>query len=401
MSLKNSYQIQNIKGRPGRSAILICLVAFMALALFSGMMMTQSLKNGLNSFKERLGAEIMVVPSDAAAGGKLEDIVLQGNTGYFYMGKEIYEDLCALEGVAEITPQYFLASTTASCCSAKLQLIGFDPETDFVITPWIQKSTTNELGENQVVVGNSINAFVGDTLTFFGVECSIVAKLSETGTSYDNSIFMSSSTIENLIESSVARGLNIYGDISPDDVVSCVLINTDDNTDAYELADYINENFDGVTAVRTDSIVREVLSNLEGVSGIVTAVVVIIWVFAVVITALVFTLSQKRRAKEFAVLRILGASRKKLVSTVLSEALILSLIGALIGVVLGGLICLSFTKTFEEALGLPYLNPNVAAVVLIALISIVLSVISGTLAAGISAGRVTKLDISKILRSKN
>ena len=164
---------------------MILLAAVLAFALFAGTIVVEALQNGFSSLEKRLGADIMVVPYEAATKSDLENIVLQGNTGYFYMNGEYLDEISKLEGISQISPQYYLASVKAGCCSIPVQIIGFDPETDFSVTPWIRKSSSAEIGYLDVVVGNDLNAFVGDTMSFYGVEVNVAAKLEKTGTAFD------------------------------------------------------------------------------------------------------------------------------------------------------------------------------------------------------------------------
>ena len=70
-----------------------------------------------------------------------------------------------------------------------MQIIGFDPETDFSVQPWIRRSYGGELKKYDIVVGNDLNAFVGDTFKFYGTDCHVAAKLDKTGTSFDTTVF--------------------------------------------------------------------------------------------------------------------------------------------------------------------------------------------------------------------
>ena len=162
MSVFKSISYKNIARRPGRTFILILLSALLCFSVTGGSLAITSLKGGLISLKSRLGADIMVVPYEATTKTNFSNMILQGNPGYFYMNRNVLEKIKNIEGIKEISEQYFLASAKAGCCSAKLQLIGFDPATDFTIKPWVKESYDGELGEFEMLVGNDLNAFAGD-----------------------------------------------------------------------------------------------------------------------------------------------------------------------------------------------------------------------------------------------
>ena len=126
--------IQNLLRRPGRTMALAALTALLAFSVFGGSIVVMSLRQGLNSLESRLGADIIVVPSSAQSKVSFQNMLLQGTTGAFYMDADNLTRVREVEGVEIAAPQVFLASLKADCCSVKIQVIGFDPETDFFCT---------------------------------------------------------------------------------------------------------------------------------------------------------------------------------------------------------------------------------------------------------------------------
>ena len=153
--------VQNLLRRPGRTMALAALTALLAFSVFGGSIVVMSLRQGLNSLESRLGADIIVVPSSAQSKVSFQNMLLQGTTGAFYMDADNLTRVREVEGVEIAAPQVFLASLKADCCSVKIQVIGFDPETDFFVRPWIGQSYSQELGELDVVVGCKVEANVG------------------------------------------------------------------------------------------------------------------------------------------------------------------------------------------------------------------------------------------------
>ncbi len=393
--------IKSLLGKPVRTVVLMLLTALLGLTVFGGSMTVSSLRSGLGSLESRLGADVMVVPYSAATQKKFEDIILQGSTGYFYMDKKYMNEIAELESVGDISAQFYLASASSSCCSIPVQIIGFDPETDFTITPWINKSGGGKLGTYDVVVGNDLNAFVGDTLTFYGTEVKVAAKLDKTGTSFDTTVFTNADTIKELIRSSLELKMNDFGDVDPDRVVSTVLINAADGHSAEEVANDINLHVKRVKAYATKDMISGVSESLSGVSDVIGVLIGVVWVLGAVILLLAFTMSANERKKEFAVLRVLGASRGKLASMVLKEALLTGLTGGAVGTLIGLAAMLGFNGLIEKSLGLPFLLPSVGVTAAYMLGALALTVLTGALAAAVSAFRISRLDTGVILRGDN
>ena len=57
--------MKNLLRKPGRTIALALLTAFLAMAVFGGSVVVFSLRSGLNSLEARLGADIILVPSEA------------------------------------------------------------------------------------------------------------------------------------------------------------------------------------------------------------------------------------------------------------------------------------------------------------------------------------------------
>ena len=401
MRFRESVPVKNIKGKPIRTAALVFITALLSLTVLGGSLIITSLRKGLSSLESRLGADIMVVPYEAATKSDLENIVLQGNTGYFYMDNAYVEKVSQCEGIGQLSCQFFLASASSSCCSIPVQIIGFDPETDFTIDPWIKKSYNNELQTLDVVVGNDLNAFVGDTLTFYGQECHVAAKLDKTGTSYDTTVFANEDTIKALIRSSVDLKMNTFSNVDPDTTVSCILINADEEHTVEEIVNDINLHVKKVKAIQTKEMISGISDSLSGVSDIIGILIGAVWVFGVVILLLAFTLSVNERRKEFAVFRVIGASRRKLAGIVMSEALLTGAIGGAIGIVIGLIAVIPFNNFIEESLGLPFLLPGAASIGAYVIMALAASVAVGALAAAVSAFRISRIDTGLILRGDN
>ncbi len=398
--MRQNLAIRNLKSKPVRTFILILLTALLSLTICGGTLLVSSLRSGLHSLEARLGADIMVVPYEAKTKSNLENIVLQGNTGYFYMPMERYEKIASLDGISEISAQFYLASASSGCCSIPVQIIGFDPETDFTITPWIRRSYAKQLQTGDIVVGNDLNAFVGDTLQFYGVNCHVAAKLDKTGTYYDSAVFTSEETIRQLIASSVEKGMNNFSDIDPQRVVSTVLINVADGYSIEEVMNDINIHVKKVKAVQTKEMISGISASLNGTSDLIGVLIAVVWGLGIVILLLAFTMSVNERKREFAVLRVIGASQNQLSSVVMQEALLSGLAGAVCGTLTALIGIAAFHNAIEEQLGLPFLLPSMSKMCLTAVVSIAAVLIAGAAAAAVCAYRISRIDTALILRGE-
>jgi putative ABC transport system permease protein len=397
---KFSLSLKNLVRKPGRTLTLAFLTAFLALAVFGGSVVVLSLRSGLDSLEARLGADIILVPSEAQSKVSFQNMFLQGTTGAFYMDASVPEKALEVEGVEKAAPQTFLASLKADCCSIKIQVIGIDPVRDFTVQPWISRSLTRELGDMDVAVGCKVEAGMGEIIRIYEQRCKVVARLEATGTGLDTAVYCNMNTMHQLLKAAEEKGVS-HKMASGDDVISAVYIKVKDGYDIDTVNSQLNSRVRKATAVRTRSMITGVSDSLAGVSRTVTILIIAVWALAFIILLLAFVLIIRERAREFAVLRLLGASRGMLGRTVLLESALCGLLGGVTGVGLSALLLFPFAQLIESALQLPYLMPDVKNVIWLGMGTVLLSVIVAALSSVIAAYRLSRVDPGSALREGN
>ncbi len=398
MNLSLSFKI--LLRKPGRTAVLAMLTAFLALAVFGGSVVVLSLRSGLNNLEARLGADIILVPSQAQSKVSFQNMFLQGTTGAFYMDASALDKALEVSGVEKAAPQTFLASLKADCCSIKIQVIGIDPERDFTVQPWISRSLSRGLNDMEVAVGCKVEADVGEIIRIYDQRCKVVARLESTGTGLDTAVYCDMATMNKLLAAAEEKGVS-HKIESGDQVISAVYIKVKDGCSIDEVNSRLNGHIRKVTAVRTRSMITGVSDSLAGVSRTVTALIAAVWVLAFLILLLAFMLIIRERAREFAVLRLAGASRGMLSRLVLTESSLCGLLGGLIGVGLAALALFPFAQLIESALNLPYLMPDPGKILLLAGGTVLLSVLVAALSSVIAAYRLSRVDPGTALREGN
>ena len=388
----------NLLGKKGRSAALFLFALLLSLSIFGGSLLLISLRKGLRSLEYRLGADIIVTPSGAFVKKGLESILLYGNRTTFYMPRSRLEETLSVDGVEKASAQVFLATLSSGCCSVGLQIIGFDPASDFTVQPWLTRDFDGVLEKGDVIIGSKILSSVGGTLKFFDVPCKVVAQLGETGTGLDNAVYTSIDTIQDLIDASIRKGVNEKMLKGAGRYISSIMVKAEEGQDLDDLCRRIEHDVKQVKAVRTKSMTSGVSDGLAGVSKVVGVMVGIIWLLCLVVMAVVFSMTIGERKKEFAVLRVMGASRKKVSSLVMREAFFVNAGGCISGIFLALLFALSFHPLIKESLNLPFLLPGVAGMTLLAIFSFVFSMTASLLASCGTAASISKIDTGLILR---
>ncbi len=397
---RTSLALKNLVRRPGRTVALVMLTAFLAFAVYGGSVVVLSLQSGLNSLEARLGADIVLVPSEAASKVSFENMLLQGTAGAFYMDASVLEKALEVEGVEKAAPQTFLASLKADCCSIRIQVIGIDPEKDFTVQPWISRSLSRELGDMDVAVGCKVEADVGEIIRIYEQRCKVVARLEATGTGLDTAVYCNMGTMNTLLSAAEVKGVS-HRIESGDQVISAVYVKVRDGCSIDEVNSRLNGHIRKATAIRTRSMITGVSDSLAGISRTVTALILAVWALALIILLLAFMLIIRERAREFAVLRLVGASRSMLFGMVLLEASLCGLMGGLSGAGAAALMLFPFAQLIESTLKLPYLMPDAGRVLLLAAGTILLSVVVAALSSGIAAYRLSRVDPGTALLEGN
>lgn len=398
----HSLPFVNLIKKPARSIALLILSAFLAVSAFGGSLAVMSLRNGIDSLESRLGADIIVVPYEAATQGSYESVILQGNPGAFYMSNSVIGEISEeIEGIEKLSAQYFLVSAKAGCCSVRVQIIGFDPETDFSVTPWIECSYGKELSDGDVIVGAMVEVSTGDDIKLFDQKVNVVGQLERTGTELDTAIYCNVNTVKQLMQAAQVKQLVDYNGSDPDKVISSVLIKVRGDYDIDDVTSDINLHVRGIKAIRAKSMISSVSDSLSGVSSAIGVLIAVIWVLSLIIMAIAFSMINNERKKEFAVLRVLGASRGMLSKIVFKEALILTFAGSVCGILLTLLIGALFSDSLTSSIGVPFLLPSVGTVAAIGAATAAATMLAGALTAAFSARKVSKQDTGVILRGDN
>ena len=390
----------NLRRKPGRTAALILLTAFLAMSVFGGSMVVMSLRNGLKSLESRLGADIIVVPSSAQSKVSFKNMLLTGTTGAFYMSGDNLARTLEVEGVEKASPQVFLSSLKADCCSIRIQVIGFDPDNDFVVRPWIEESCQREPGEMDLLVGANVEADTGEILKIYDEPCHVTGKLAATGTGLDSAVYCTMDTMQTLLKAAEAKGITHDITSEDDDLVSAIYVKVREGCDIGKVNSAIQGHTRRASAVRTKSMITDVSGSLAGISRTVSLLTVAVWILSAVILLLIFVMITNERKKEFALLRLLGTSRRLLRKVIRTETAVCSLSGAIAGITAAALLLFPFTKLIESSLGLPYLTPSVSMVLLTALAAAAGTVLAGVLASAWAAGVLSQADPGTVLRGE-
>ena len=396
----NKLPLRNLKSHPGRTTAILIFVILMAAATFGGTLIVKGVNSGLETTRSRLGADILVTPADAKNEFDAQTFLIQAEPGYFYMDAGKLDEILTVEGVDKASPQMFLASATASCCSAKLQIIAFDPETDFTIQPWIRDTFggAQKMGLMDIIVGANVTVYDDYILKLYNNDCHVIGQFAPTGSSLDNAVYTNFETIRVLIRSSFDNNLNKYQPFNTADVISTVMVKVKEGYDTNRVAEEIQKKVSDVSTATATNMVSGIVESLNSITRTVSIFSVIFWSIGLLMTVLLFALLIHERSREFASLRAVGASKNILSRIVSGEALTVNLIGALIGIILSALLIIGFSSLIGQKLGVGFLVPNAGQILPLALLSLASVLLAAVFSALIAVKQVSSIDAALVLK---
>ena len=388
-AVEKSLALSNLSRKAYRTVLTATLIALSSVVLFASLVLSQSLKSGIAGLRSRMGADLLVVPEGYEKGA--ENILLSGEPNYFYMERKVLDSVRAVEGVENASGQFYLTSLSESCCDFPIQIIGFEPESDFVIQNWAKSRVKTGTNEEFLLSGSNVNLTKG-SVKFFGNEHKISARLSKSGTGMDNVIFCDFASLEHIFEDASSRGFGFISDGDTKNKLSTVLVKISPDSSADAVALRIKKVLPGVHVIVGEKFIRNFSEKLSAIFVFLYSISILLFLITIISLALVFSITINERHREFSILRVLGANRSLLCSVLFWEAGILGAGGSILGIGLSALIVIPFNALISEKLGLPFAMSGPGWILAFAGVVFVVTVLSCLISAANGAVRVSKIE---------
>jgi putative ABC transport system permease protein len=328
-----------------------CIAAFAVTTV----LVVHGAQDSLHLAADRLGADVVVVPRGAET--QVDGALLMGTVSKTWMPSADVARIAAIRGVAVASPQVYLESLShASCCAVShMFIVAYDPRTDFTVEPWLHQELGGELGLQQAVGGSNVTVPVNQNIMLYGYDMWMRGKLEPTGTNLDQTLFITLPTAYAMAKSSRTTAVKPLA--IPKDSVSSVMVKVEHGQDPGTVARAISAAVPGVTAIVSPQMFAAYRSQISGLLHVMLVVLGLLLVLALVVTAALFAMATHERRREIGVLRALGATRGAVLVSLLSEALILALVGGLAGSLVAAVGVGLFHALLISALGFPFLFP--------------------------------------------
>lgn len=399
---KNFFEIaaQNLRAKKFRTIFMMFFVMLMSVTFFFSTLLVKNLELGIKNTTERMGADMIVVPKEGTE--DIRDSLFSGTPCSIFFNREEEEIVREMEGVKKASPQLYLATLSASCCDAAVQLIAFDPQTDFVVSPWLESREELSLKTGEVVVGDKVIAEVGEKIKFFDTQFTVAERLERTGMGYDNSVFMTYDTAALLKNSEIARKVLPVEEM--DGLASMVMVDVDDDMVKKEVASLqiaiqkIQQDGMKMRAFTADDLMSGIASQVRRLSGYGNLLTYIMVISTALALISIFVITINERKYEFGILYTLGAKKSFITNIILSEAFIISAAGGIAGIILAAYGIVTFQETISIKLNIPYFDCSLKQMMPVAAVCILIALLTGMIAAACSSYRISKDEAYRLIR---
>lgn len=351
--------VRNLELRKIRTGFMIFFVCVLALSLFVISVIVNSMEQRFNNTIDRMGADIIIVPSSAAA--DVVNSIFLGESFSLYFDKKMSASITSVSGVAKITPQLYIATLDAVCCSQPTQIVAFDPKTDFTVRPWLDKLQVTNLEKDQVLIGASILANAGDKIKFFTHTFEVIGVLEKTDTGFDNRVYMDFQDAYELMRTPELQ--NIISDQIKNEkaAISSLMVKIDDNADARIVAAYINHALRKlpIKAYTRNGMFDKFSDSMKTMVYYSNFLIVLTFILVVLAMACIFTITINERKHEFGILTAVGATSFQITAIILTEAALIGITGGFFGIVAAGIILIIFQNTIFLLFGIPSITASV------------------------------------------
>ena len=321
-----------IRAHPVRSLIIAVLALAQAACVFGGLILVGAMRAELTLAERRLGADLVVYPTTCLNQVEKKRLLMLGTPVGCHQPRSALARMSSNEDIAAVSYQLYVSETLAD--GTTRWIVGFEPESDFALSPWIAEGEGSSLPRGSVLVGSAVPGADGKSLSVFGRERPIGAHLLATGSELDDAVFVSMDTLTDMMADARAAGEDIDASLDPSTDYSAALVRASDSDAIESVTNWINLYVRKVSAVRSSEALVGAASGIRAHRGVAIGVLGATWLVLLGALIIVQVSLMNERMQELAVWRSIGASRSVVSRVMLSESALLHAAGALVGVCL-------------------------------------------------------------------
>jgi len=393
---------RNLGRRRTRTCMLIAAIAISSAVTFAGIVVMRSVVSSMEVGLSRMGADLMVVSESALT--NISNALLAVEPTDQTLPADAISG-AGIGGMSKVAAQRVLR-TDQSGFGGKdelVDLIGFDPRTDFTVQPWLSERLSGPMQPGDVIIGAARELPLGSQLVLFGQPFRVYGKLARTGSgTQERGVFMQSDSLVTLAPAVRQRAGAAPRMLDPDRV-SGFLIEMAPGATELQARFALLSRVPGVKVVAGGSLMTGIRQGLVALLGGLVGLVGLLSIGTAVMVGVLFSAIMAERRRELGLLKAIGAGNGQIVGMAIIEATIATAGGAAIGVLLGVLLLRMFERMLVHHLGemgIPFLWLDGPSTVLVAVLCVSGAALVGVVGAWVPASRLGRSETYDLIRKE-
>ena len=325
--------LMNIRAHPIRSLVIAILALAQAACVFGGFVLVDAMRSELSLAERRLGADLVVYPTTCLNQVEKKHLLMLGTPVGCHQPRSALARMSSNEDIAAVSYQLYVSETLAD--GTTRWIVGFEPETDFVLSPWIAEGEGTSLPRGSVLVGSAVADSHAEAMSIYGMQRPIGAHLLATGSELDSAVFVPMDTLADIVADASAAGQDVDASLDPATDYSAALVRASDSDAIESVTNWINLYVRKVSAVRSSEALVDAGAGIRSHRLVAIGVLGAIWLVLLGALAVAQLSLMNERRQELAVWRSIGASRRVIARVLTAESLLVHVVGALAGVLVG------------------------------------------------------------------
>lgn len=370
--------VQNLRRRKGRTLFLILIFALIIGTVVTLLTFASEMKNNLQKDLSEYGANIMIYPQSESLNMSYGGISVSEVT---FDEKQLKKS--KLECIQQNTPPDTQVSPKVIGLvnepNNDYMVIGIDFRKEISMKPW-WKIHGNIPQADELVLGSALsvekNLTIGDNLNLNGQNWLIAGILEETGGDEDYGVF-----------TSISMAREFTGNTND---WSLIELNT---SDPEKTAVALKKLLPNAKIVEVTQLIQSKNENVERFTSFALFISLVLILIGLMTIAVTITSNINSRIAEFGIYRAIGFRKRQLLSVLVRENLIISIIGGMLGYLIGFISSLALFPLFLDQPAFVIYNP------LLPFLSLLSAVLAGMISMAYPARKTMNLKLEKALDS--
>jgi putative ABC transport system permease protein len=384
--------------RKWQSSATMLAVSLGVGLLFAAVLLHRGLQQGLEIGRQRLGADLLVVPTPATVDP--DRALFAGSPLNVYMDRNLAEKVRSISGIRRMETQFFTQSLRLECCSVdtEIRLVGIESGVVSRLAA-MSKEGVPTLQADEVIIGGRLLGGVGkrgSLIELLGGIFKVGFRLEPSASALDYSILMPIDAARKIAGKSEALQF-LWKDVgAPENLISAILVEVEDEARLPDIVDQL-ERIGPVKVIRAGETFQRFKKLTDAFVYILAAAGAITALGGIVYLISHFASVAWDRKGEWALYRALGASRLRTVALIVGEAVVLSGSGAILGLPIGYILFRLGLGRLAAQNAFPFILPSIPLVAVVAGSAVVLYVLVGFVSAALPAVKVARLEPALIM----